>query len=507
MLTRVVSAALLGVDSFLVHVEVDVQRGLPAFHVVGLPQSAVREGRDRVLAALGHLRIERPPARITVNLAPADVPKEGSAFDLPIALGLLAGAGHLDAAALEDGAFVGELGLDGRLRPIRGALSVAMRVAAAGPSTLYVPAANAEEAGAVGGVRVYGPRSLPELLAHLKGRAALEPCRPRWTPARSNGTDLSDVRGQFQAKRALEIAAAGCHNLLFMGPPGAGKSMLARTLPGLLPPITPQEALEITRIHSAAGLRGGRTGLARTRPFRAPHHTISTAGMVGGGTPPRVGEASLAHHGVLFLDELPEFRRGALECLRQPMEERRVRVSRVRYAVRYPASFQLVGAMNPCPCGHHGNGDDRCRCDPGAIRRYRSRASGPLLDRIDLHVWVPPVDASLMAAATRPESSDAARTRIAAARERQAERYAGDPEVFANGHLSGARVLERAEVDPEAIAFLARAMRTLSLSARAFHRTLKVALTIADLGGDAVVGRAHVEEALTHRALDRPLPD
>ncbi len=505
MFTRIQSAALYGVESFLVHVEVNVTAGLPTFNVVGLPQSAVREGRDRVLAALANIDCRMPSRRIVVNLAPADVPKEGSSFDLPIALGLLCGAERLNAETLKGSTFVGELGLDGRLRPVKGALSIAARSRAEGVRTLFVPEENADEAGSVSGMEVFGVQHLRQLLAHLSGGSRIAAASPEWSPVPACGQDLGEIRGQAIAKRALELAAAGAHNVLFVGPPGAGKTLLARSMAGLLPPLTTDEALEITKIHSAAGLRPSGEGLVRSRPFRAPHHTISAAGMVGGGTPPRSGEASLAHHGVLFLDELPEFRRPALESLRQPLEERVVHITRVRYSLRYPAAFQLVAAMNPCPCGYYGDPSDRCLCDPAEIRRYRNRTSGPLLDRIDLHVWVPAVDGRSMTGPANGERSTAVRRRIEAARLRQAERFRGNRDVHANGHLSGTRVLELGAVRPAAVTALAKAMRVLGLSARAFHRTLKVARTIADLARDDTVGRVHVEEALTFRSLDRPV--
>jgi len=506
MLAQVTTAAVRGVDSYLVRVEVNLAPGLPAFAVVGLAEGAVREGRERVGAALRNVGFPLPPRRITVNLAPADVRKDGSAFDLPVAVGLLAASGHVDPVRLEATAFLGELGLDGSLRPVRGVLPVAARCREAGVRTLVVPESNAREAAVVRGLTVLGAPSLAAVTAHLDGGPALAPVLVDVdallrTPVRG-APDLRDVKGQEWAKRALEIAAAGAHNLLMIGPPGSGKTMLARRLPGILPPLTLSEALEATGVHSVAGCLPPGEAIVTRRPFRAPHHTVSDAGMVGGGMPIRPGEISLAHHGVLFLDELAEFRRNVLEVLRQPLEDGAVRLSRARATERFPARFLMVGAMNPCPCGYHGDRTDRCLCDPPAVARYRGRVSGPLLDRLDLHVEVPSVAFEDLADETRGESSEVVRERVARARRVQAERFDGVRDVHANAQMDVALLRRFAGAEKGTASVLRHAVDQQGLSARAYHRVLKVARTIADLAGARGIEPEHALEALQLRARD-----
>ncbi|MEO5511228.1 MAG: YifB family Mg chelatase-like AAA ATPase [Longimicrobiales bacterium] len=507
MLAQVMSGALAGVDAFMVRVEVDLAKGLPCMHVVGLAESAVREGRERVLAALANAGIELPPRRAIVNLAPADIHKSGTAFDLPMALGLLVAAGWIEPSALAATCVIGELGLDGEVRPVRGALSIADRCRVEGITTMLVPEANAQEAAAVGGMNVIAVPSLQATIAHLTGRVPIPPVALHDAGGISVSTsfnlDYADVKGQAVARRAVEIAAAGQHNLMMVGPPGSGKSMLARRIPGILPPLRAAEAIEVTKVYSVAGRLRAHQALVSERPFRAPHHTISDAAMVGGGGLARPGEVTLAHRGVLFLDELPEFRRGVLEALRQPLEDAVVVVGRARAVITYPASFMFIAAMNPCPCGYYGSGSTPCICSAMQVQRYVARVSGPLLDRIDLHVSVPPLPAHELSHGGESESSAVIRQRVESARQCQLHRYRETQGVFSNGQLGAREVRRFCAIDVAAERRLEQAVRVLGLSARAYHRVLRLARTIADLAGEDAIHRDHVLEAITYRNVDR----
>jgi magnesium chelatase family protein len=504
MLAHTATATPWGIEARLVQVEVDAHHGLPVVHIVGLPDASVRESRERVRTAIRNCGFHLEPRAVTINLAPADLRKEGNHLDLAIALALLASQGHLPQEVLGERLFCGELGLDGGVRPVRGGLAIADLGARLAVREILLPAANAGEAATLAAVRIVAVRTLSEAVHHLLGIGCLPAAIPppaAAAPAGAAGPDLADVRGQHRAKRGLEVAAAGGHNLLFIGPPGSGKTLLARCLPGLLPPLTQAEAIDVTKIHSLAA-ETPPAGLLRERPFRSPHTATSTAGMIGGGTPPHPGEASLAHLGVLFLDELPEFRRDTLEALRQPLEEGALTVVRARAHLVFPARFALLAAMNPCPCGHLGDARHRCRCASPAIERYRARISGPLLDRIDLHLELPALSIHDLRAAPG-ESTAVAAQRIAAARARQLARFGTASPTPVNAAMTPDDLRRHCRLDPAAQRHLDDAFDKLGLSARALDRILKVARTLADLEDLPNLQSHHLAEAIQYRALDR----
>lgn len=507
MLSKVLSASVLGIDAHKVEVEVDIaSRGLPHFSMVGLPDAAVKESRDRVRAALKNIGFNFPLKQITVNLAPADLKKEGSAFDLPIAVGIVASEGLIEQAALAGYFFTGELSLDGRVKPVRGALSMALAVRDSGLTGIILPAENAAEASVVAGVSVLGVKSLTEVVDILRGERRPEPFAADIGETMKRHSlyedDFSEVKGQEHAKRALEVAAAGGHNVMMVGPPGSGKTMLSRRLATIMPDMTFEEALETTRIHSIAGLLKEGQPLLATRPFRAPHHTVSDVALIGGGQTPRPGEVSLAHNGVLFLDEIPEFKRNVLEVLRQPIENGEVTVSRAVASITYPASFMLVSAMNPCPCGYLSDPRHQCTCAPGQIHRYRRRVSGPLIDRIDIHIEVPAVPYKELSTDYAGEKSELIRQRVVAARGVQLQRFKGD-RIYCNGQMKTRHIKKHCRLNPDAQTLLENAMLKLGLSARAYTRILKLARTIADLAGSDDLHAHHVSEAIQYRTLDR----